>query len=62
MTISFANEQTQSLELGSRLVSMEKELRFKIELLGSNLASEKGKTSIDVSSMDARIKGEYADR
>ena len=41
---------------------MEKELRFKIELLGSNLASEKGKTSIDVSSMDARIKGEYADR
>jgi len=41
---------------------MEKELRFKIDVLGSELASERGKTNIDISSLDTRIKNEYADR
>ena len=62
MTNAFANEQNRSLDLGSRLASMEKELRFKIEVLGSELASERGKTNIDISSLDTRIQGEYADR
>merc|ERR1712106_413770 len=62
MTNAFANEQNRSLDLGSRLDSMEKELRFKIEVLGSELASERGKTNIDISSLDTRIQGEYADR
>jgi len=30
--------------------------------LGSELASERGKTNIDMTSLDTRIQGEYADR
>ena len=41
---------------------MEKELRFKIDVLGSELASERGKTNIDIASLDTRIQGQYADR
>ena len=62
MTNAFAAEQYRSLDLGSRLASMEKELRFKIDVLGSELASERGKTNIDMTSIDTRIQGEYADR
>jgi len=62
MTNAFAAEQYRSLDLGSRLASMEKELRFKIDVLGSELASERGKTNIDMTSLDTRIQGEYADR
>eukprot|EP00092_Neocalanus_flemingeri_P032399 GFUD01035229.1.p1 GENE.GFUD01035229.1~~GFUD01035229.1.p1 ORF type:complete len:507 (-),score=188.66 GFUD01035229.1:92-1612(-) len=62
MTNAFSAEQNRSLDLGSRLASMEKELRFKIEVLGSELASERGKTNIDISSLDTRIQGEYAER
>ena len=62
MTNAFAAEKNRSLDLGSRLASMEKELRFKIDVLGSELASERGKTNIDISSLDTRIKNEYADR
>jgi len=62
MTNAFAAEQYRSLDLGSRLSSMEKELRFKIDVLGSELASERGKTNIDMTSLDTRIQGEYADR
>merc|ERR1712215_69120 len=62
MNIALAAEQNRSMDLGNRLASMEKELRFKIEVLGSELASERGKTNIDISSLDTRIQGEYADR
>jgi len=62
MTNAFAAEKNRSLDLGSRLASMEKELRFKIEVLGSELSSERGKTNIDISSLDTKIKNEYADR
>merc|ERR1712106_744886 len=62
MTNAYAAEQNRSLDLGNRLVSMEKELRFKIDVLGSELKSERGKTNIDISSLDTRIKNEYADR
>ena len=62
MTNAFAAEQNRSFDLGGRLASMEKELRFKIEVLGSELASERGKTNIDISSLDTRIKGEYSER
>jgi len=60
--IALSAEQNRSLDLGHRLASMEKELRFKIDVLGSELASERGKTNIDISSLDTRIKNEYADR
>ena len=62
MTISFADEQNRSLDLGSRLAAMEREMSFKIERLGCELNSERGRTNIDVSSIDTKIKGEYADR
>jgi hypothetical protein len=62
MSNAFAAEKNRSLDLGSRLASMEKDLKFKIEVLGSELASERGKTNIDISSLDTRIKNEYADR
>jgi len=62
MTNAYAAEQNRSMDLGNRLVSMEKELRFKIDVLGSELKSERGKTNIDISSLDTRIKNEYADR
>jgi len=62
ITNAFAAEQNRSLDLGNRLASMEKELRFKIDVLVSELASERSKTNIDISSLDTRIKNEYADR
>jgi len=62
MTNAFTSEKNHSLDLGSRLASMEKELRFKIDVLGSELATEREKTSIDISSLESRIKKEYADR
>merc|ERR1719483_1258274 len=62
MTNAYTAEQNRSMDLGNRLVSMEKELRFKIDVLGSELKSERGKTNIDISSLDTRIKNEYADR
>jgi hypothetical protein len=62
MINAFASEQNRSLDLGCRLASMEKELRFKIDVLGSELASERGKTNIDIESLDTKIQGEYADR
>ena len=62
ITNAFAAEQNRSMDLGNRLASMEKELRFKIDVLVSELASERGKTNIDISSLDTRIKNEYADR
>jgi len=62
MTSAFATEQDRSNDLGKRLASMEKELKFKIDVLGNELVSERGKTSIDITSMDTRIQGEYANR
>merc|ERR1719483_247129 len=62
MTNAFSAEQNRSFDLGSRLLSMEKELKFKIDVLGSELASERGKTNIDISSLDTKIQSEYADR
>ena len=62
MINAFAEEQNKSQDLGCKLASMEKELRFKIDVLGSELASERGKTNIDIASLDTRIQGQYADR
>merc|ERR1711915_164577 len=59
---AFTSEKNRSADLVSRLVSMEKELEFKKDVLEMELASERSKSSIDISSMDDRIKNEYADR
>jgi len=62
ITNAFAAEQNRSQDLSAKLDSLEKDLRFKIDVLGSELASERGKTNIDISSLDTRIQAEYADR
>ena len=62
MTNKFTTEQKGSLDLESRLTSMEKDLRFKIEMQRSELESERGKTSLDISSLDTRIQEKYAER
>eukprot|EP00092_Neocalanus_flemingeri_P078684 GFUD01097923.1.p1 GENE.GFUD01097923.1~~GFUD01097923.1.p1 ORF type:complete len:503 (+),score=178.68 GFUD01097923.1:90-1598(+) len=62
MTNSFAAEQSRCLNLASRLATLEKELRFKIEVQENKVVIERRKTSIDISSLDTRIQGEYADR
>merc|ERR1719315_890287 len=62
ITNTFAAEQNRSQDLRAKLDSLEKDLRFKIDVLGSELASERGKTNIDISSLDTRIQAEYADR
>ena len=62
MSKSFAAEQNRCLDLGSRLASIESELRFKIEVLESELAIEKGKTNIGMTSSDRRLNGEYNNR
>jgi len=62
ITNAFAAEQNRSQDLSAKLDSLEKDLRFKIDVLGSELASERGKTNIDISSLDTRIQTEYADR
>merc|ERR1711874_466081 len=59
---ALATEQNRSQDLGWKLSSMEKDLRFKIDVLGSELASERGKTNIDIASLDTRIQGQYAER
>jgi len=59
---AFTSEKNRSADLVSRLRSMEKELEFKMDVLEMELASERSKTSVDISSMDNRIKNEYADR
>ena len=59
---AFTCEKNRSADLVSRLRSMEKELEFKMDILEMELASERSKTSVDISSMDNRIKNEYADR
>merc|ERR1719244_1229834 len=59
---ALASEQNHSQDLCWKLGSLEADLRFKIDVLGSELASERGKTNIDIASLDTRIQGQYADR
>ena len=59
---TFTSEKNRSADLVSRLVSMEKELEYKKDVLEMELARERSKSSIDISSMDNRIKDEFADR
>ena len=59
---AFTSEKNRNADLVSRLVSMEKELEFRMDVLKIELASERSKSSIDISSMDDRIKNEYAER
>jgi len=55
-------EQMRSSDLESKLRSMETDLRNRITILETELANEKSRGSIDMSSFDSRMKGEYEER
>jgi len=59
---SFQAEEIRGQDLSDRLDSLRTELQFKIEVLETELSSEREKTTVDISSMDVRIKGEYINR
>jgi len=56
------NERMRNLDKDKDKGSLEQELKFKIDLLESELKSKKEKTSIESSSLEVRIKGEFAAR
>merc|ERR1711942_254708 len=55
LTIEGLRAEISKLQATLAMFQKEKELRFKIDVLGSELASERGKTNIDISSLDTRI-------
>merc|ERR1712059_142600 len=59
---AFQAEEIRGDDLGDRLKSIEAEHRVKMKVLETELTSEQEKTSVDISSMDVRIKGEYINR
>jgi len=59
---AFQAEEIRGDDLGDRLKSIEAEHRVKMKVLETELSSEQEKTSVDISSMDVRIKGEYINR
>merc|ERR1712198_523427 len=59
---AFVDEQQRNQDLCGKITSKEKELRFKIEVLGKELASERGKTNIDIASLDTKIEDQYSGR
>ena len=52
----------RSSDIESKLRSMETDLRNRITILETELANEKSRGSIDMSSFDSRMKGEYEER
>lgn len=59
---AFQAEEVRGDDLGDRLNSLKAELQFKIEVLETELVAEREKTTVDINSMDVRMKGEYASR
>eukprot|EP00092_Neocalanus_flemingeri_P001913 GFUD01002043.1.p1 GENE.GFUD01002043.1~~GFUD01002043.1.p1 ORF type:complete len:1721 (-),score=424.93 GFUD01002043.1:78-4745(-) len=55
-------EKKRSSELDIKLRSIEQELRNRISILEAELGNERGRTNIDVSTVDTRLKGEYEAR
>jgi len=55
-------EKKRSSELEIKLRSMEQELKNRIAMLEAELVNEKGRSNIDMSSVDTKLKGEYEAR
>ena len=55
-------EKMRSSELDIKLRSLEQELRNRIAILEAELVNERGRSNIDVSTVDTRLKGEYEAR
>jgi len=55
-------EELRGVELQDRLDSLLSDLKFKLQVLETELTCEMEKTSMDISSMDVRIKGEFINR
>ena len=52
----------RSAELEIKLRSLEQELRNRISILETELVNERGRSKVDVSTVDTRLKGEYEAR
>ena len=52
-------ERIRASELDTKLRSVEQELMNRITILETELANEKGRSKVDVSQVDSRLKGEY---
>merc|ERR1719370_1859733 len=59
---AFQAEEIRGDDLGDRLRSIQAEHRVKMKVLETELTSEQERTSVDINSMDVRIKGEYINR
>ena len=55
-------EKVISSELGAKLDSIEKELKFRIDVLEQQLAEERKRSKLDFSTMDFKLKSEYEKR
>jgi len=66
LTNNFTSEKNRTYDLQSRLEAVERDLWFKIDLLSKELEVERektlSKTQIDISAVDQKFKGEYANR
>jgi len=66
ITNNFTSEKNRTYDLQSRLEAVERDLWFKIDLLSKELEVERektlSKTQIDISAVDQKFKGEYANR
>ena len=55
-------EKLRSAELEIKLRSLEQELRNRISILETELVNERGRSKVDVSTVDTQLKGEYEAR
>ena len=55
-------EKMRCSELEIKLRSLEQELRNRITILETELTNERGRSRVDVSTVDTRLKGEYEAR
>jgi len=61
-TSLYDNEKLRSSDLEDKKNSLEQELRFKISVLEAELTTKTERSSVDTTSMEVRIKGEFAAR
>lgn len=61
-TSLYDNRKMRSSDLEDKKKSLEEDLRFKISVLETELTKKTERSSVDTSSMEVRIKGEFAAR
>jgi len=58
----FSSEQIRNQDLSQKMIYMEKELWFKIDALGKELALERSKSNVDISPIVTRLQEEYKEK